>query len=308
MSRPPSSESDPVNDAALEPTAVTVRDLRKVFPIRGRKSKAEVVAVDGVSFVVPPGGSLGIVGESGSGKTTIAKMLAGLERPTSGVIEVAGRDRSTPVRKVAERRRRGHELQMVFQDPYTSLDPRQSVRGCLDEVLRLHTSLDSAARGARIAELLEWVGLHERHARVLPRDLSGGQRQRVAIARAMASEPSVIVLDEAVSALDVSIQAQVLNLFNDVRVRTNVAYVFITHNLAVVRQVAEDVMVLQGGRVVEQGPTARVLDDPEDDYTRRLLASVPKPGWNPHLTRRSRRRPTALSAGAQPSNHTDAQA
>lgn len=276
---------------ATDPRAVVVHDLRKVFPARGRRSRTELVAVADVSFVVPTGSALGIVGESGSGKTTIARMLAGLERPTSGVIEVAGRDRSQPARKAAERRARGRELQMVFQDPYTSLDPRQSVRRCLDEVLCLHTSLDPAARSTRIAELLDAVGLEERHARARPRDLSGGQRQRVAIARAMASEPAVIILDEAVSALDVSIQAQVLNLLNDLRSRTQVAYVFITHNLAVVRQIAEEVIVLRRGQVVEGGSSERVLDDPHDEYTRRLLASVPRSGWDPHATQRSRRRP-----------------
>jgi peptide/nickel transport system ATP-binding protein len=262
---------------------VVARSLQKAFWVHGVRGRQHVLtAVDDVSFTVARGGSLGIVGESGSGKTTIARMLAGLEAPSSGTIVVAGRDRSQPARASAERRRRGHELQMVFQDPYTSLDPRQSVGGCLDEALRLHTELDPGGRRARIAELLGDVGLDERHARALPRALSGGQRQRVAIARALAASPAVIVLDEAVSALDVSIQAQVLNLLNRLRAESGVAYVFITHNLAVVRQVCDEALVLQRGRVAERGRTEDVLDNPQHEYTRRLLASIPVPGWDPH--------------------------
>jgi peptide/nickel transport system ATP-binding protein len=263
---------------------VIAHSLSKAFLVRNERGRGShlVTAVQDVSFSVPSGGSLGIVGESGSGKTTIARMLCGLEAPTTGTITVAGRDRSRPVRASAERRRRGHELQMVFQDPYTSLDPRQAVAGCLEEALRLHTDLDAAGRRARIDELLEHVGLDARHARSLPRALSGGQRQRVAIARALAASPSVIVLDEAVSALDVSIQAQVLNLLNRLRAETGVAYVFISHNLAVVRQVCDTALVLERGRVVEHGQTGEVLDRPQHEYTRRLLASIPVPGWDPH--------------------------
>ena len=265
--------------------AVVVRSLGKTFrgrPGYGRRT-LPFVAVDDVSFAVARGASLGIVGESGSGKTTIARVLAGLERASSGMIVVAGRDRSTPARKSSERRRRGHELQMVFQDPYSSLDPRQRIGSCLDEALRLHTTLAPEERRARTLELLDQVGLDVRHARALPRELSGGQRQRAAIARALAAAPVAIVLDEAVSALDVSIQAQVLNLLNDLRAETGVAYVFISHDLAVVRQVTDDVLVLQHGQVVEHGTTETILRDPQHDYTRRLLASIPTPGWDPHL-------------------------
>ncbi len=266
-----------------EDLAVVAQSLRKSFDTqRRRQGQPALLAVDDVSFAIARGGSLGIVGESGSGKTTIARMLTGLVRPSGGTIAVAGRDRSHPARGSAERRRRGHELQMVFQDPYTSLDPRQRVVGCLDEALRLHTELGSKDRVERIRELLEHVGLDERHARSLPRELSGGQRQRVAIARALAGAPVVIVLDEAVSALDVSIQAQVLNLLNRLRAETGVAYVFISHNLAVVRQVCDDVLVLQHGRVVESGAVDEVLDRPQHEYTRRLLASIPTVGWDPH--------------------------
>jgi oligopeptide transport system ATP-binding protein len=296
----------PLSDAlepATGPEALIAESLTKTFRVRGAEGRShyEFTAVDDVSFSLDPGRSLGIVGESGSGKTTIARMLSGLERATSGTIVVSGRDRSVPVRNARERRRRGRELQIVFQDPYTSLDPRQRIGQCLEEVLRLHTALTGDARQARIAELLDHVGLDERHARSRPRELSGGQRQRAAIARALAAEPIAIVLDEAVSALDVSIQAQVLNLLNRLRADTGVAYIFISHNLAVVRQVTDDALVLQGGHVVERGPTDDVLDRPRHEYTRRLLASIPEPGWDPHQVsaRRSRVGPsTAGRSGA----------
>jgi ABC-type glutathione transport system ATPase component len=251
------------------------------------KKFADFTAVDDVSFSVPAGESLAIVGESGSGKTTIAKMIVGLERPTSGTITADGHDRSRPARTARDRRRRGGEVQIVFQDPYTSLDPRQSAAGAIDEVLRLHHGWPPARRAERVAELVSLVGLDERQARALPRALSGGQRQRVAIARALAAEPRVLVLDESVAALDVSIQAQVLNLLADIRDSTGVSYILISHDLAVVRQLAEHAIVLWRGRMVEQGPTAAVLDDPQHEYTRRLRASVPRPGWKP--TRRAAR-------------------
>ena len=247
------------------------------------KKFADFTAVDDVSFSVPAGESLAIVGESGSGKTTIARMIVGLERPTSGTITACGHDRSRPARSARDRRRRGGEVQIVFQDPYTSLDPRQSAADAIDEVLRLHRGWPPARRAERVAELVSLVGLDERQAQALPRALSGGQRQRVAIARALAAEPRVLLLDESVAALDVSIQAQVLNLLADIRDSTGVSYILISHDLAVVRQLAEHAIVLWRGRVVEQGPTAAVLDDPQHEYTKRLRASVPRPGWKPAL-------------------------
>jgi len=258
-----------------------------------RKEFGDLVAVDDVSFAVSRGRSLAIVGESGSGKTTIARMIVGLERPTRGTITACGLDRSRPARSARDRRRRGGEVQIVFQDPYTSLDPRQSAEAAIDEVLRLHHGWPAARRGDRAAELISLVGLDDRQARALPRALSGGQRQRVAIARALAAEPRVLILDESVAALDVSIQAQVLNLLADIRDSTEVSYVLISHDLAVVRQLTDDVIVLHRGIVVERGPTASVLDDPQHDYTKRLRASVPRPGWKP-------RRTALLSAGEEP--------
>ncbi|MHC0431402.1 ABC transporter ATP-binding protein [Streptomyces sp. O3] len=246
-----------------------------------RKRYGDHTAVDGVSFALPPGGSLALVGESGSGKTTTVRMLVGLERADGGTVRLDGRDRSARARGRAERLARAREIQMVFQDPYLSLDPRVTVSGCLDEVLRLHTGLDGSARRVRVAELLDQVGLGAREAAALPRGLSGGQRQRVAIARAIAVEPRVLVLDEAVAALDVSIQAQILDLLREIRAAAGIGYVFVTHDLAVVRHIADEVLVLRSGTVLEYGPVERVLDAPEHPYTRLLLDSVPRRGWTP---------------------------
>jgi oligopeptide transport system ATP-binding protein len=264
-------------------SSVVVEHLSKVFPVRGAagRGRGNLVAVDDVSFTVVPGQSLGIVGESGSGKTTIARMIVGLERPTSGRIVVEGRVRESGWVSSAERRRRGKEAQIVFQDPYSSLDPRQRVSDCLSEVIKFHFSLKRTDQPKRVAALLAQVGLDERQSTALPRDLSGGQRQRVAIARALAAQPRVLILDESVAALDVSIQAQVLNLLADIRETTGVSMLFISHDLGVVRQVTDDIIVMRQGKVVEKGGTAKVLDDPANTYTKALLASVPRPGWKP---------------------------
>ncbi len=280
--------------------ALEVHHLNKVFAVRadarakrsggsallGRRSPSMsstrmVVAVEDVSFVVVPGQALAIVGESGSGKTTVARMIVGLERPTQGRIVVGGRERSSRHVSSSERKRRGREVQIIFQDPYSSLDPRMTIRACIDEVLRLHFEQSTEERNVRIEQLLDQVGLDQRQADALPRALSGGQRQRVAIARALASEPRVLICDEAVASLDVSIQAQVLNLLGDIRDQTGVSYLFISHDLAVVRQVSDDVIVMKDGRVVESGPTETVLQSPKDPYTQRLIAAIPREGWYP---------------------------
>jgi oligopeptide transport system ATP-binding protein len=263
--------------------AIEVEGLRKVYHVReaGGRGKVDVVAVDDVAFAVAPGRSLAIVGESGSGKTTTARMVMGLEQPTAGRISLGGVERGRKRLRSRERRTYGREIQIVFQDPFSSLDPRQRVGDAVAEALKLHFTQTPAERAARVAELFDQVGLDERHARALPRALSGGQQQRVAIARALASEPKVLILDEAVASLDVSIQAQVLNLLADIREETGVTYLFISHDLAVVRQVSDDVIVMRRGQIVERGPTARVLDAPEDPYTQTLLSAVPRRGWKP---------------------------
>ncbi|MBP2326458.1 ABC-type glutathione transport system ATPase component [Kibdelosporangium banguiense] len=256
---------------------LSVRSLRKVFG--SRRSGDGLVAVDDVSFDLPQGGSLAIVGESGSGKTTTARIVAGLETATGGEILLDGR----PIAG-SRSRRGGHGIQMVFQDPFGSLDPRQKVGNAISEILAVrHTR---AERRAQVLKLLSEVGLDERHAGEYPANLSGGQRQRVAIARALAQQPRVLILDEAVSALDVSVQAQVLNLLIDLRARLGISYLFVSHDLAVVRQVSDHCLVMQHGRVVEHGATGEVLDHPQDRYTRLLLDAVPRPGWTP------RRRPS----------------
>ena len=258
---------------AEPPHLLSVRALGKTFRLPG----GDLVAVDAVSFELDAGESLGIVGESGSGKTTTARIIAGLESATTGEMDFAGR------RVDGSRRARANarEIQMVFQDPFGSLDPRQRIAAGIEEILGLHFRLSKDARRGRVAELLDLVGLGARHANELPRNLSGGQRQRVAIARALALEPRLLILDEAVSALDVSVQAQVLNLLIDIREQTEIAYLFVSHDLAVVRQVCDRSIVMHRGRIVESGPTADILDHPTDAYTRQLIDAIPRPGWRP---------------------------
>ncbi|WP_328953417.1 ABC transporter ATP-binding protein [Kitasatospora purpeofusca] len=275
---PPVSEAAPSTAVPGVP-ALEITGLCRTF--------GAVRAVDEVSFTLPAGGSLGIVGESGSGKTTTARIVVGLERADAGRVLVKGRARTGGARGKAERLARAREVQMVFQDPYLSLDPRTSVEAALRETLRLH--FPGTDHPARIKELLDQVGLDTRAAEALPRQLSGGQRQRVAIARALAVQPAVLVLDEAVAALDVSVQAQVLNLLADIREQTGIGYLFITHDLGVVRCVTDEVVVMRHGRIVEAGPTAEVLDDPRNAYTRLLLESVPRPGWDPDRIAAARR-------------------
>ncbi|MFE2866330.1 ABC transporter ATP-binding protein [Embleya sp. NPDC059259] len=259
-----------------------------LLEVRGLcRTFGDVRAVDDVCFTLPDGGSLGIVGESGSGKTTTARIIVGLDRADAGHVRVRGQDRTAQPRGRTERLARARQIQMVFQDPYLSLDPRTGVEAVLRETLKLHKPGTDPA--PRIRELLDQVGLGTRAADALPRELSGGQRQRVAIARALAVEPTILVLDEAVAALDVSVQAQILNLLADIREQTRIGYLFITHDLGVVRCVTDDVIVMRRGRVVESGRTADVLALPNHAYTRLLMASVPRPGWNPHAIGTARR-------------------
>ena len=232
-----------------------------------------VRAVDSVSFAVPRGETLGIVGESGSGKSTTARLLLRLIEPTAGVVRLNGEDLSGLASETLRLRRRG--IQMVFQDPFASLNPRLSVGYQLAEPLRVHGLCGRAEANDRVAALLMRVGLSARQATAYPHQFSGGQRQRIAIARALAAEPDVIVADEPVSALDVSIRAQILNLIADIKEGSDLAIVFISHDLGVVRHVADRVAVMFLGRIVEIGPVADVFATPRHPYTLELLRAMP---------------------------------
>ncbi len=245
-----------------------------------RRGKDPVRAVVDATVEVPRGGALGVVGESGSGKSTLARMIVGLEGTDAGDIRIDGRERTAAQRGRAERIAHARSVQMVFQDPYLSLDPRITAGRAIEDALRLHTRLSPGEARTRVLSLLEQVGLGEKHAAARPRTLSGGQRQRVAIARALAIEPDVLVMDEATSALDVSVQAQVLDLVDRIRRERGLTVLFISHDLAVVRRVCEQTVVMRRGEIVERGDTAALLASPQHEYTRLLIDSVPKPGWD----------------------------
>jgi peptide/nickel transport system ATP-binding protein len=232
-------------------------------------------ALADVSFTLHAGRSLGVVGESGSGKSTLARLVMALERPAAGRVLFDGQDLNTLSPSDLKRARTG--FQMVFQDPYGSLDPRRSVGQTVAEPLALMGMTDPAERTRRLTEVLDAVGLRAADAAKVPHEFSGGQRQRIAIARALITRPRLIVADEPVSALDVSVQAQVLNLMQDLQDAYGVTYLFISHDLAVVDLVCDDVIVLQHGHVVEQGPADQVLRQPEHPYTQRLLSALPGP-------------------------------
>jgi ABC-type dipeptide/oligopeptide/nickel transport system ATPase subunit/acyl-CoA synthetase (AMP-forming)/AMP-acid ligase II len=253
------------------PLVLEVQDLRKTFSSRDGDHEA----LGGISFSIKRGGCVALVGESGSGKTTAARIIAGLETATSGSV-VLHEGGSAGGSAASD----GHPVQMVFQNPYGSLDPRQRVGAGLRELLALQ-AVPRSERDGRATDLLHNVGLDERHLKMRTAALSGGQRQRVAIARALALSPSLLVLDEAVSALDVSVQAQVLNLLTDIRSGSDVSYLFISHDLGVVRQISDTCVVLRDGHIVEHGTTANVLDHPQHPYTQMLVDAVPRPGWQP---------------------------
>jgi len=239
------------------------------------RARNAVRAVDGVSFAIPAGKTLGLVGESGSGKTTVARTLLRLTEPTSGSFRLDGTEvfglRATPLRALRRR------MQIVFQDPYGSLNPRMTVRQTLREPLAIHRLVPKAERDARVHALLGEVGLDQTLADQYPHELSGGQRQRVGIARALSVEPAFLVCDEPVSALDVSVQAQVLNLLADLQRARGLTYLFIAHDLAVVKHIADDVAVMYLGRIVERAPGAPVYSLPRHPYTRSLLSAIPVP-------------------------------
>ena len=257
-----------------EGALVEVRGLSKTFGVEG--ADRVVKALDAVSIEIAAGESVGLVGQSGSGKTTLGRCLMGLDQPSGGQILIDGIDASARERlSTAELRTLRRQIQMVFQDPYSTLNPARSVGSTLNEAIAAAGGERDRNRRQAIAELLARVGLDAAYAERKPAALSGGERQRVAVARALATNPRVIVCDEAVSALDVSVQAQIVNLLLSVHRETGVSLLFITHDLAVVRQVTDRIYVLCKGEVVEQGPTGRVLDDPEHAYTRALLEAVP---------------------------------
>jgi peptide/nickel transport system ATP-binding protein len=273
----PSLTVAPRRDGAATEPLLEVAGVSKEYRIRGsRGSRGAFLAVDDVSFAVQRGRTTAIVGESGSGKTTTARMVLGLVAPTAGTIRLDGSDIAG--RRGAQRRAARRAMQPVFQDPYASLDPMFTVERLITEPLRIFGVGDRASRRARVSELLEQVALPTSIAQRYPNELSGGQRQRVAIARALAPGPRLVVCDEAVSALDVLVQDQILQLLESLQQELGLSYLFISHDLAVVRSIAHDVVVMRDGRVVEHGPVDQVLGSPSDPYTQQLLDAIPGAG------------------------------
>ena len=266
---------------------LALEDVSKRFVVRRSllgTPTAVVHAVDGVSLSVAAGETLALVGESGCGKSTVGRLALRLLEPTSGVVRFEGRDLATLSAKELRKARAG--AQLIFQDPYGSLNPRMTVGEMLAEPLLLHTDLSPAARRDRVVELLDTVGLNAAHARRYPHEFSGGQRQRIAIARALALRPKLIVCDEPVSALDVSIRSQILNLLTDLQQRLGLAYIFISHDLAVVRHIAARVAVMYLGRIVESAAGDAVFAEPRHPYTQALLSAVPVPSARARRQRR----------------------
>ncbi|MEO3763191.1 dipeptide ABC transporter ATP-binding protein [Streptomyces sp. B5E4] len=281
------SGTPPDGGSAPRGAPLDVRDARKLFPLRTgvfARTSGYVHAVDGVSLRIPAGRTLGLVGESGCGKSTLARMLLRLVEPSGGELTVAGHDLVRAGR--GELRRIRQRVQMVYQDPFASLNPRLSVGDNVAEPLRLAGGFSRPQRRDRVLDLFDRVGLRPEHADRYPAEFSGGQRQRVAIARALALRPRLLLLDEPVSALDVSVQAQVLNLLADLQQESGMAYLFVSHDLSVVRQVADEVAVMYLGRIVESGPVERIYGRPRHPYTRALLDSVPAPDPVGRETRR----------------------
>ncbi|MFE4196813.1 ABC transporter ATP-binding protein [Paenarthrobacter sp. NPDC056912] len=263
---PTTQLTQPASENILE-----MRDIRVEFSTGRGRNRRKIVALNDVNLSVPRGTIHGLVGESGSGKSTLARVLTALERSFTGTVVFNGEE--LPVRRTKEQRR---HIQMVFQDPYSSLDPRMTIRQTLAELLRVHRIVESRDVGKRCLELMGQVQLPARALDGYPISMSGGQRQRVAIAKALALEPSLLVADEAVSALDVSVQAGIVNLLADLRDELGLSVLFIAHDLAVVRNLCENVAVMYHGNIVEDGDTESLFTEPRDQYTRTLLNSIPR--------------------------------
>jgi oligopeptide/dipeptide ABC transporter ATP-binding protein len=263
-----------MNTPVSHSPALNVVGLRKEFRVKRGGRARTLVAVDSVSVDVHPGETVALVGESGSGKSTVARCIARLIDPTKGAVAVDGRDLGGLTHRQLSRAY--GDIQMVFQDPNSSLNPRMTVRQVLTEPLRLHTKLDRQARDARAAELLTLVGLGPEYLGRYPSELSGGQRQRIGIARAVAVSPKVLLLDEPTSSLDVSVRGQVLDLLHNLQVQLRMAYLFISHDLDVVRKISDRVIVMYLGCIVESGSTQEIFEHPTHPYTRALLSAAPQ--------------------------------
>lgn len=265
-------------EAESLPPLLEVRDLKVHFPIRSgilQRQTDVFKAVDGVSFSIPPGKTVGLLGESGSGKTTIGRTLVKLITATSGKVLWRGTD-ILPMGEQEFRPLR-RRIQYIFQDPFGSLNPRITIGRIIGEALEIHfKEMNASERGDRVASLLRRVGLLPEMGGRYPHEFSGGQRQRIGIARALAVEPEFLICDEPVSALDVSVQAQIVNLLQDIQEELGLAMLFIAHDLAVVEHISDSVLVLHRGKIVESGPSREVLEKPKDPYTRELLAAVPR--------------------------------
>jgi oligopeptide/dipeptide ABC transporter ATP-binding protein len=270
--------ADPSRSSSTEPL-LDVRDLQMYFPVKSpgliRRTVGHVQAVDGISFQVQAGGSLGLVGESGCGKSTTGRLITRLYKPTAGSIHFEGRDISSLSPGQLKPLRR--EIQMIFQDPYSSLNPRHTVGAIVGTPLRIHNMVPKKQVLPRVRELLEIVGLNPEHYNRYPHEFSGGQRQRIGIARALTLQPKLLVADEPVSALDVSIQAQVVNLLQEIQREFNIGYLFIAHDLAVVRHFCPEVAVMYLGKIVEIGERERIYNHANHPYTQALLSAVPVP-------------------------------
>ncbi len=287
-------------------TILDVQDLHVRFPVFGgviSRKKGEVRAVDGVSLTLRRGETIGLVGESGCGKTTVGRAIVNILRAMNYRVEISGRvlyHRDSEVVDLASLKRAGmrryrSDLQMVFQDPYSSLNPRMTVGTIIEEPLKIHTTQSRAERRDRVHWLLEKVRLSPAHASRYPHEFSGGQRQRVGIARALATNPKIVIADEPVSALDVSIQAQVINLMQDIQEEFGLSYIFISHDLSVVRHISDRIFVMYLGNIVEAGPADQIYSRPMHPYSQMLLSAVPRPDPDARRVRTAR-----LRAGSPP--------